>query len=300
MGAKTDPLRSVEPEDFLKFKRNLENFLGAKQHWNGDNKKRHLRSLLQDDAALIAAGVNFSIGDNAVAFDTVLERVEAKFLAGRGTSQAHVDFINATQRAAESLHAWSGRLLDIHQRAYPDMNDQARNTSEHLLNQFIVGINNSELRSSVLAWNHATYHDLLINSCRAEAILVSVRRARGGGPSLNSIDAPESAPRPDSVSSMTEPLRCHLCNEIGHFLRDCELYKKARELQSRGRGRGSFRRGRGSFKPRNRGGFKSSGRGLRNSSSRGRNYGVNALSSDTSILDALREDDEETESAGNA
>ena len=299
-GAKVEPLKTVEPEEWSKFRRNVEGYLVAKNTWTAAQKKRHLRSLLQDDAGLIVSGVQFAYDDDNVTFDTVLTRVEQKFLAGRGTSSAHNDFISASQRAAETLHSWHGRLLDINTRAYPDLNN--RETNETLMNQWIIGLRDEQLRSSVVAWQHANYGDLLINACRADAILTSVRRARGGA-SLNSLSQPISDSTA-TISSLSDQ-KCHLCDQPGHFLRDCRLMTKAMQIaRSRGRGRGSPRRGRGGYQPRNRGGTmrgNGSYRGFGNSrgnssSSRGRrsdSNGLNALLEDPQcILDASYHEEE--------
>ena len=269
-GAKLAPLTSVEAEDFVNFKRNLTGFLVGKPTWNAERKKRHLRSLLQDSAGLLARSVDFAYEDAGVAFEVVLERVEAKFLAGAGTSKAYDDYIGAVQRSTETLHAWHGRLLDLHERAFPDLAEQQREANEQLRNSFIVGLRDQELRGSVFAQPHATYAELLINTSRAEAILASIRRARNPG-QLNQLQpststAPAAATQPGEAAAphleairakisaleAQEGQRCHLCNAFGHFARQCPYMKKAMDLMSgRGRGRGGNRRnGRGGSRGR--------------------------------------------------
>ena len=89
------------------------------RRWPLGRAKPLLKSSLSQAAAEAALGVDFSLGDEEVSFDVVLDRLQARFLLGADSAPAIGEFLNARQTSLEPLPDWFIRLEVLCRRAFP-------------------------------------------------------------------------------------------------------------------------------------------------------------------------------------
>ena len=89
------------------------------RRWPLGRAKSLLKSSLSQAAAEAAIGVDFSLGDEEVSFDVVLDRLQARFLPGTDSAPAISEFLDARQTSLEPLPDWFTRLKVLYRRAFP-------------------------------------------------------------------------------------------------------------------------------------------------------------------------------------
>ena len=280
-GATLDNLSSSTPEKWMSFRQHFLAVLDTK-NWTVQQAKRELKAAFRDEAANCITGIEFSPNDDEVSVIAVLNLLEARFLAGRGTSRAIEDFRAATQSSTETIQAFYGRLWSLYKRAYPG---GVGNADRNLVNQFKQGLKDSQVRVHQCMMNHDTLEEALQTACTAEAGVVQSQRLAGGR--LNAIGDLGTPPNPQIATSGQHqtpnaqiaafgqyqptqrltpltPGACLVCSKPGHQYKDCQIHvaiQRSAHLtrgsnrgvshpRGRFRGRGSSRGNRGRQGPR--------------------------------------------------
>lgn len=278
-GATLDNLSSSAPEKWMSFRQHFLAVLDTKT-WTVQQAKRELKAAFRDEAANCITGIDFSTDDDQVTVVTVLDLLERRFLAGRGTSRAIEDFRSATQSGSDTIQTYYGKLWSLYKRAYPNGEG---NTDINLINQFNQGLHNAQVRVHQCMQQHATLELALQRACVAEAGVLQSQRLAGGR--LNAIGDPANSQSPPIAafgeyqqqglyqqSERLKPLTrgaCLVCSKQGHQFKDCSIHlalQRSMHLTQRSnRGRSNSRgrpRGRGSSRGnRGRQGARGGGRG---------------------------------------
>ena len=262
-GATLENLSSSTPEKWMSFRQHFLAVLDTKT-WTIQQAKRELKAAFRDEAANCITGIDFRTEDDEVTVVAILDLLERRFLAGRGTSRAIEDFRSATQASSETTQTYYGRLMSLYARAYPN---GAGDTDINLINQFNQGLHNAQVRVHQCMRNHGTLENALQNACVAEAGVIQSQRLAGGR--LNALGDPTTSQSPQIAafgqpqqpgqyqqSERLKPLTpgaCLVCSKPGHQFKDCSIHialQRSMHL-TRGSNRGGFNfrgqpRGRGS------------------------------------------------------
>ena len=91
------------------------------RRWPLGRAKSLLKSSLSQAAAEVAIGVDFSLEDEEVPLDVVLDRLQARFLSGTNSVPAINEFLDAHQMSLEPLPNWFTRLKVLYRRAFPQL-----------------------------------------------------------------------------------------------------------------------------------------------------------------------------------
>ena len=296
-GATLENLSVSTPEKWMSFRQHFLAVLDTK-NWTVQQAKRELKAAFRDEAANCITGIDFHINNAEVTVIDILNLLEARFLAGRGTSRAIEDFRSATQNGSETIQGFYGRLWSLYKRAYPDADG---NADINLINQFNQGLKDSQVRIHQCMARHDTLDQALQRACVAEAGVIQAQRLAGGR--LNNIGDQATSPGPQIAAfgqyrpaqrnqyqpaprlTPLTPGACLVCNKSDHRWRECPThlaFQRSIHLtrgghrggsRSRFGGRGSSRGNRGRQGPRGGG--------------RGRNFtprpsGVHALAGERS------------------
>jgi hypothetical protein len=272
-GATLDNLSVSTPEKWMSFRQHFLAVLDTK-NWTVQQAKRELKAAFRDEAANCITGIDFNTDNNEVAVVTILNLLEARFLAGRGTSRAIEDFRSATQSGSETIQGFYGKLWSLYLRAYPN---GLGNTDKNLINQFNQGLKDSQVRVHQCMMDHETLEQALQRACVAEAGVIQAQRLAGGR--LNAIGDQGTPPKPQIAAfgqyqpnERLKPLTpgaCLVCNKPGHQFKDCSAFQRSVHLTRGGNRGGSHPRGR--FRGR---GFSRGNRGHQGprGGGRGRNF----------------------------
>ena len=261
-GATLDNLSSSAPEKWMSFRQHFLAVLDTKT-WTVQQAKRELKAAFRDEAANCINGIDFSPEDDRVTVVAVLDLLERRFLAGRGTSRAIEDFRSATQSGSDTIQTYYGKLMSLYLRAYPNGEGD---TDINLINQFNQGLHNTQVRVHQCMQKHDTMEIALQRACTAEAGVVQSQRLAGGR--LNAIGDPtnlQSPPiaafgqyqqpglyQPSERLKPRIPGACLVCSKTGHQFKDCSTHiamQRSMHLLQRSSRGGSHSRGR----PRGRG-----------------------------------------------
>lgn len=281
-GATLENLSVSTPEKWMSFRQHFLAVLDTK-NWTVQQAKRELKAAFRDEAANCITGIDFNINNAEVTVVDILNLLDARFLAGRGTSRAIEDFRSATQSGSETIQGFYGRLWSLYQRAYP--NNPEGNRDINLINQFNQGLKDSQVRIHQCMANHDTLDLALQRACVAEAGVIQSQRLAGGrlnnigdqavpaspGPQIAAFGQYQSAQRnqyqPDQRLAPLTPGACLVCSKPDHQWRQCPIhlaFQRSAHLTrggNRGGSRGRFR-GRGSSRGnRGRQGPRGGGRG---------------------------------------
>ena len=120
------------------------------RRWPLGRAKSLLKSSLSQAAAEAAIGVDFSLGDEEVSFDVVLDRLQARFLPGTDSAPAISEFLDARQTSLEPLPDWFTRLKVLYRRAFPQSSSDPGLYSAFLAVQFKKGLEDPHLRDHML------------------------------------------------------------------------------------------------------------------------------------------------------
>ena len=279
-GATLDNLSSSAPEKWMSFR---QHFLAVSdtKTWTVQQAKRELKAAFRDEAANCITGIDFSTEDDQVTVVTVLDLLERRFLAGRGTSRAIEDFRSATQSGSDTIQTYYGKLMSLYLRAYPN---GAGDTDINLINQFSQGLHNTQVRVHMCMQHNATMEIALSRACVAEAGVVQSQRLAGGR--LNAIGDPTNSQSPQIAAfgqyqqpglykpserlTPRTPGACLVCSKPGHQFKDCSIHialQRSMHLTQRSSRGGSHSRGR----PRGRGSSRGN-RGRQGPRGAGRGY----------------------------
>ena len=243
-----EKLESTSASDWKTWK---EHFLAVRSinDWDRERASRELRAAMSGKAALLTSDIPIE-GDG----QTLNQRIaafEARFMPAAAGQVARVEFHGTSQRPDETIMIFHGRLRELFTRAYPDL---TCNTSQLAIQQFALGLADTEVGRFVLDRAPANYTDALNQAqikSATEAALQQRRKTTSGNVSIGSIDGRGAVEK----GASNNIFQCWFCNEEGHLKKECPQFKRATRYYNnrqsgrfatnagRGRGRGNNRRG---------------------------------------------------------
>jgi len=195
----------------------------------------------------------------------LLDLYEARFCPAADNDLARMTLRDSKQSESETILAWHARARHLFKRAYPQLTLQQLATHRDLMDTFILGLFNTEIRQETWRARPLTYA-LCLDSAQncAAGLQVMKRAADSTDPAVFNMDA-----QPSTAAIRG---RCYTCNKPGHYERDCQQRRKVQDRRRRGNGNGGQRgsRGRGGRQGYSRGrgnprgGFGSNRNGDRN------------------------------------
>ena len=153
------------------------------RRWPLGRAKSLLKSSLSQAAAEVAIGVDFSLEDEEVPLDVVLDRLQARFLSGTNSVPAINEFLDAHQMSLEPLPNWFTRLKVLYRRAFPQLGSDPGLYSSLLAVQFKKGLEDPHLRDHMLRHECSEINEALHIAISAQRGLeASLRLSRGPQP----------------------------------------------------------------------------------------------------------------------
>lgn len=251
-GRRIEPFSSGDPVEWRTWR---EAFVVAVtiNQWNNQRSRREIKASMTGTAALrvqdIAIADVAAHGAAVANYVGLLDAYEARFMPAAASDLASIEFAAAKQREDETVVSWWPRLRHLYQRMNPGMNEAAINESRHLKERFMMGLCNERVREKTCDARPADYPACLEVACNATATVQMLKHADG-----------DAAVKAEPILAMGEGQavvaalkagpgsKCNLCQKPGHFVKDCDIYQKAKGIYDRylqGRNRRASGRGRG-------------------------------------------------------
>lgn len=203
-------------------------------NWNLDQQKQNLRFYCQKEAGQAVGNVDLRLNDPAFTIENLLDAYEARFLSTSATAAAIQEYFDAHQKADQSITAWHSHLHHLHRRAYPNVAANDRNRDPILMNKFKAGLSDPQVRTAAHASFAPTYDDLLTMVQEAMSSIKMSQRFPGG--SINAIGSgPSGESSGPTIAAVGQPgpsreTKCHACEQLGHYWRDCTTTKRVQRL----------------------------------------------------------------------
>ncbi len=267
---------------WLPWKRRFEVIAGI-GNWGDERRKQELLAAMGDEASLIVADITLA----GKTFEQLLQAYEERFISDTASDAARAEFALCVQGAEEPLNAFHARLRELFLRAYPGaavdaaagVAGAAQATATMIRDRFNNGVQNAAIREFLFDQRPDTYQRCLEVAMWKEATLQRMGQAppknssKGKGDSrpanaAGGVHGMGGAANQANTNGGEANARCNFCQKEGHFMRNCRLLDRAREIvegtNTRGGGRGG-RRGRG----RGRGGGRGEEQGERDRGEQG-------------------------------
>lgn len=206
--------------------------------YNDQEKRTALAHAMKGKAARATVDIDVDANINGFppTFDAVLELFDAKFLPESASQFAQARFEYARQGAQESTIDFHSRLKSLHMQAYPNTDDEAA-----LLRKFTMGLRRRDIRMQVLRARPDTYSAALVAAHNESAVLQLAKVSElGAAPGtaeameIGALDQQQRAAAPAQAGGGGGAKgSCHFCNKHGHWKRDCNLLKKAKQMQQK-------------------------------------------------------------------
>jgi hypothetical protein len=213
--------------DWLPFKRQFVQVVRI-NGWDHARAKRQLMVSLGDTANTMAADMDSE--DVNELFPDYLTRVENRFMNPADGQMAAQQFSFAAQRDKESTIQWHSRCRGLHTRAYMDVEN--REQARDLLQCFMIGIRNPNIRAKVSDDHPLTYAAALISASRGEATQTvrdgtqgRIHRADKYDKEMNAIASVDQGKRRTRPGTNRAPGMCWNCGQSGHQQKDCPKHK---------------------------------------------------------------------------
>ena len=220
-------------DDWLSFKRHfitISNLCG----YNDQQKRYALAGAMDGNAALATRDIDVDaqVAGWPPTIDNVMALFEARFLPASASKLAQAHFDNARQGPNETILNYHSRMRSLYNQAWPQAADDLL-----LIRRFIFGLRKRELRMQAMRSGPATYAEALEVAQDEISVQQLVKGAELGAAALGGgameIGAMDSPKQPQGAGKGT----CHFCGRNGHWRRECNLLKKAKEhLDKRGKG----------------------------------------------------------------
>ena len=211
----------------------------AVKNWDDQTARNNLANSMEGEANLRVQhidpfGINpltgylYSTADLLLAYDRI-------FLPEAGGQLARSLFKQARQRAeGEDILAWHSRLRTLFQRSDPHVDTE---TSRDLIEQFVQGLVNRDVRDRTYNDFPQTYTQALHYATQRHAALIVLQgqghgHRRVGDPDIFAMSANPSGEAGEGGDIHAVWGRCYLCNDTGHFRRDCP--KRSQQKDKKG------------------------------------------------------------------
>lgn len=275
---KVETLSSTDSSSWQTWRSNFVICVAINQ-WNNARARREAAASMVGTAKEYVRDIpigdaNVAGGNDAAPVAGLLDLYQARFTPAAESDLARVTLKDAKQRPEEGIMAWHARVRVLYSRAFPHVAAPDLETARNLMDAFILGLYEPEIRKDTWKARPQTYTDCLQSAQNNAAALSVLSGGKRDGSAavdpavfhLGQVDA-----RAAAISET-----CYVCNRAGHWKRDCPLAKAIdarRQTYTRGgyRGRGNFKKtkntntGKGSFGSNNFNNFGSNrGRGRGN------------------------------------
>lgn len=217
-------------DDWVVFRKHFSD-CAALNGYNDQQKRLALSSAMKGKAALATLDINVH-GDTQT-FDEVLRLYEERFLPASASQLSRTTFDHARQNPKEKVLEYHGRLRALHNRAYPNATDDTL-----LIRKFVLGLKSKELRMQAMRAYPNTYAEAL-TTAQNEASVQQLVAVSELGAAVNQgepmeIGAMEAG---SNINGDRKPGKCHFCNKMGHWKRDCMLLKRAQKAKQANQGK---------------------------------------------------------------
>lgn len=243
-GRKCPEVSSVDPDDWRTFRARFENVV-ALNHWNAERARRELKIAITGPLAALLRDVTF-VPDPVPAAGVpdvadLLDLIQNRLMPAADSDMVRISIMQAMQEEGESTQAWQARIRMLFKRGNPQVADDDLDGNRQLLDRFILGLKNQEVKQRTWESRPATLQaatNFALNVEAGQKIL-----GMGGAASLHAV---------------TPKDQCYYCDKPGHLIRDCRALKRDKVGRGRGAARGGGGRGgggRGRGAPRGSRGF---------------------------------------------
>lgn len=249
---KTRTLSSRSARDWRNWRLHFED-VARINGWNNQRQKREIRTSMEGEAFDCVKDID--VEDANLTPANVLDRYEARFVVEAASQLARSEFVTAKQGADESVLAWHGRLRELYLRAYPNRANDL-NADLMIVDRFVLGLSNPEIKREVIK-SHPDTFQAALESAQARvadyAVMIQEKLvqapAAGNGNGVHAMGPGLGRGRTGT---------CHFCEQTGHFVRECNLFKKAKAMLEKEGAQGNGGQGRGQEgSASGRGGFSS-------------------------------------------
>ena len=256
-GQKINPFGNEEDESWIVWKSHFQN-ISALNGFTDHEQRLALAGAMKGKAALATLDINVQqpIDGQMPTIALVLDLYQARFLPAAASQLARVKFDVARQGTTESILNFHGRLRALYNEAYPDAADHVL-----LIRKFITGLRRRELRMQAMRVGADTYQQAL-EAAQNESSVQQLSKvhelgAAPAGDEPMEIGAIQSGKKNATNNNNNYSLsnnggsyntnnnrkdKCHFCQKVGHWKRDCGLLKRTKKFQNN---KGSDHRGNG-------------------------------------------------------
>ena len=199
-------------------------------NWGALRGCREIKAAMQGAASLLVADIPLPNPANVEAF---LDDYALRFMPPAAGQVARTEFHSLAQRPDETIAMYHGRGRELFLRAYPGHDPE---DSILLIQQFALGLADSEVARFVLDRDVATYAEASNQAMLKYSTELVLRMRRGGGRHVNSVNS-VGQPAGNGRARTTGP--CWWCNEQGHVKADCPQFRQVNHTSG---GRGQYQK----------------------------------------------------------
>jgi len=236
---------TAKAEDWMTWRRY---FATLAEMWRWDRRRAKGELVLAMDGE--AARVTSDIDLLGLSLEEALDAYEKRFITTAGAELAETDFLQARQMTDETILAFHARCRELFLRAYPGEPTEGMGLAKSLRRVFVWGLTSQKI--SVYVWDRRpeTYSDCLQKAQEKYSTEQLCKEIKKAG--LHAIPGP---PGEEKVAfppkSSGQKGTCHGCGNPGHYIRQCPVILKAKEMgvfqvnkkTDKGKGRGGRKGG---------------------------------------------------------
>ncbi len=245
-GGAPDDLKHIKPltfeltsgESWMNFKAHFRLTAEAKRNiWTPKTAKINLALAMRKAAAECVHDIDPLDDTKYPDFEALLKAYDERFLPSANTELLKLQADQAKQGINESLLAWSTRYSQLFRRAYPDT---WKEKEEDMTRHFIYHLRNQKVVKDVIRREPTNYQEALLFA-QKESALVDVTEGtrmtnwtRFNKPT-EGINA--TINHEDQAIAIVDrkTARCHYCNNVGHFKKECRKFSEAVKAKMKAR-----------------------------------------------------------------